>query len=71
MIALAYNERGLRSSFARKYGDLTEYGYNRVGRPASIKDVRAGSTGNVQWNFPRYSPADQLMEETRDNDGPE
>jgi RHS repeat-associated protein len=68
MIALAYNERGLRSFFTRKYGDSTLYGYDRVGRPASISDLFAGGAGNVLWTFPSYSPAGQLMEETRDND---
>jgi RHS repeat-associated protein len=68
MIALAYNERGLRSSFARKYGDSTLYGYDRVGRPALIRDSFASGAGDVQWTFPSYSPAGHLMEETRDND---
>ena len=68
LVALAYNQRGQRSSFQRKYGDATLYGYDRVGRPASIKDVFVGGAGDVQWTFPSYGPAGQLIEETRDND---
>ena len=51
-----------------RHGDLTHYGYDRVGRPASIRDLFTGGAGDVLWTFPSYSPAGQLMEETRDND---
>lgn len=64
---LAYNAQGQRSSLTG--GVTTSYGFDGIGRPSSLSHDLAGSAQDVGYTFSSYNPANQLLGQTRDNDG--
>jgi RHS repeat-associated protein len=68
MAAFAYTAAAQRGSFLRRFGDWTSYGYDGVGRLASLEDAFALGAGNTRSDF-LYTPASQLKSEARSNDG--
>jgi RHS repeat-associated protein len=68
MAAFAYTPAAQLGSFLRRFGDSTSYGYDGVGRLASIEDSFGLGSGNTRSDF-LYTPAGQLHREARSNDG--
>jgi RHS repeat-associated protein len=68
MAAFAYTPAAQRGSFLRRFGDSTSYGYDGVGRLASLEDAFGLGSGNTRSDF-LYTPASQLKSEARSNDG--
>ncbi|HYI38830.1 MAG TPA: RHS repeat-associated core domain-containing protein [Allosphingosinicella sp.] len=67
MTAFAYNPAGQRSYFARRFGDMTAYGYDSTRRLSIQQDGFAGGIGNTQSALV-YNPASQLRSESFTND---
>jgi RHS repeat-associated protein len=67
MAAFAYTPAAQRGSFLRRFGDSTSYGYDGVGRLASLEDAFGLGSGNTRSDF-LYTPAGQLRSEARSND---
>ena len=66
MVTFGHNAEGVLSSFTRRFGDSTQYGYDAALRQNSLQDIFAESTGNVRSDFV-YSPISHLVQQTRDN----
>jgi uncharacterized RmlC-like cupin family protein len=56
MAAFAYTAAAQRGSFLRRFGDWTSYGYDGVGRLASLEDAFGLGSGNTRSDF-LYTPA--------------
>jgi RHS repeat-associated protein len=67
MAAFAYTPAAQLGSFLRRFGDSTSYGYDGVGRLASLEDSFGLGSGNTRSDF-LYTPAGQLKSEARSND---
>jgi RHS repeat-associated protein len=67
MAAFAYTPAAQLGSFLRRFGDSTSYGYDGVGRLASLEDAFGLGSGNTRSDF-LYTPAGQLRSEARSND---
>jgi len=67
MAAFAYNGAAQRSYFSRRFGDVTSYGYDGIGRLAMLDEGFGLGVGNTRSDF-LYNPASQLTRETRTND---
>jgi RHS repeat-associated protein len=67
MAAFAYTPAAQLGSFLRRFGDSTSYGYDGVGRLASLEDAFGLGAGNTRSDF-LYTPASQLKSEARSND---
>jgi RHS repeat-associated protein len=68
MTAFAYNPAGQRSYFARRFGDMTSYGYDAAGRlNAQYDGGFQNGIGDTRSSFV-HNPANQLYTESRSND---
>ena len=67
----SYNNRGLPSQLAWSYqaasANARNFGYDAVGRLASIGFDLNGTSGDVTWGYTR-NPASQILTETQSND---
>jgi RHS repeat-associated protein len=68
LASYSYNDRGQRTSLLRGNGGSTSYGYDAVGRLASLTHDLAGSANDVTTSF-SYTPASQIASLTRSNIG--
>jgi RHS repeat-associated protein len=68
MVTYSYNSRGLRSSQAARYGPLSSFGYDPAGRLNALSHNVAGTAQDVAFSY-GYTPASQLVQQSRDNDG--
>lgn len=63
-----YNPQGLLSGRTEGMGSGTAYGYDAIGRLASLSDSFVGGIGNVTIGSIAYNPASQIVGQARDND---
>ncbi|WP_338426903.1 RHS repeat domain-containing protein [Sphingopyxis kveilinensis] len=67
MVTYGYNDRGLRSSQAARYGPLSSFGYDPTGRLNALTHNVTGAAQDVALTY-GYTPASQVAQQSRDND---
>ncbi len=67
LATIVYNNKGLRSSMTRRYGDATFYDYDHVTRLTSLAEGFVGNTGNNASTF-TWLPSNQVRTIGRSND---
>lgn len=67
MVDYAYNNRGLRSSQTARFGPVTAFGYDPVGRLNALSHNLTGSAQDVAFSY-GYTPTSQKAQQSRDND---
>lgn len=63
-----YDEVGNRTRLTHPDGQAFTYGYDAIGRLASLSDSFVGGIGNVTIGSIAYNPASQIVGQARDND---
>ncbi|MBE1525993.1 RHS repeat-associated protein [Sphingopyxis sp. OAS728] len=67
MVDYAYNSRGLRSLQTGRFGPVTSFGYDAVGRLSALSHNLGGTAQDVAFSY-GYTPASQMAQQIRDND---
>lgn len=67
MVGYAYNNRGLRATQTGRYGPVTTFGYDPIGRLNALSHDIAGTAQDVAFTY-GYTPASQIAQQTRNND---
>jgi RHS repeat-associated protein len=67
MITYGYNNRGLRANQNGRYGPVSSFAYDPVGRLSALSHDLSGTASDVTHSL-GYNPASQISERTTSND---